>query len=270
MTELEGDSGQSRRNTISSLYTDSAPGYEEIWAPELLPLSRHLLDELPLSSARRVLDGAAGVGTLLPELAGRAPSARVVANDLTPGMLARAHKTFRRVAGDLARLPFQDETFDVCVLAFVLFHLVDPQSGVDEAARVLTPGGAIGTTTWGDENMPRAFEIWAEEMDAVGAPPAADTANDELVDTREKMRSIFENAGLEPVKIWQGEYRATPTPDEFLRHRTEHGQGRWRLAQLDPDSRTRCIDAVRRRVTALSPDDFLEISEVIYAVGRKP
>ena len=270
MSSMEGDAARSRLAKVSGLYTASASGYEEIWAPELLPLSRRLLDELPLSSARAVLDGAAGVGTLLPELVGRSPSASVIASDLTPGMLARAPQGFSRAAGDLARLPFKDASFDVCVLAFVLFHLVDPQQGVNEAARVLASGGSIGTTTWGDENLPRAFEIWADELASAGAPPAGEIANDELVDTSEKMRSILQRAGFETVKTWTEEYRATPTPEEFMDHRTKHGQGRWRLAQLDPDSRAGCLERVRRRLEASSPEDFLEISEVIYAVGRKP
>lgn len=271
MTSTESAAEKSRLAKLSQLYTDSALGYEEIWAPELLPLSRRLLEELPLSSARAVLDGAAGVGTLLPELADRATKARIFANDLTPGMLVRAPRSFDRVVSDLARLPFNDETFDVGVLAFVLFHLVDPQRGVDEVARVLGRGGALGTTTWGAENDPRSLEVWSEELEAAGAPPAADdVANDELVDTPEKMKSIFEQAGLEPLRSWIGEYRATPTPAEFLDHRTRHGRSRWRLAQLDPDNRARFLERARRRLEALNPDDFLETSEVVYAVARKP
>lgn len=227
MTAAESGEG-SRLARLSQLYTDSALGYEEIWAPELLPLSRRLLDELPVSAAGSVLDGAAGVGSLLPDLADRAPEAAVIANDLTPGMLARAPRSFGRVAGDLAHLPFKV-----------------------------------------DENMPRAFEIWAEELESAGAPPAGETANDELVDTQEKMRSILESAGLQPLKLWSGEYRSTSTPEEFLEHRTKHGQGRWRLAQLDPDSQAGCLARVTRRVDALLPEDFLE-HRIVYTVGRKP
>ena len=270
MTEMKRDDGEARRDKLSRLYSESAAGYEEVWAPVLLPLSRELLPHLPLESARTVLDGAAGVGTLLPDLKARASRAHVLANDLTPGMLQRARDADGRVTGDLARLPFKDQVFDVCVLAFVLFHLVDPQRGVDEAARVLAAGGSLGTTTWGDENLPPSFEIWVEELEAAGAPPAGTLANDELVDTQEKMQAIFERAGLKPERLWTGEYRVTPTPDEFMEHRIKHGQGRWRLMQLDPESRTTCVERVRRRLESLTAEDFLETSQIVYAVGRKP
>ena len=60
---------------IADRFTAAARTYADIWAPVLLPHGRRLLDELPLSSAGRVLEIAAGAGLLLPELRARAPKA---------------------------------------------------------------------------------------------------------------------------------------------------------------------------------------------------
>lgn len=271
MTANERPSAADRRRHLTRLYTGSAAGYEEIWAPQLLPLSRKLLEHLPLRNARMVLDGAAGVGTLLPDLQQRAPQAFVVGSDLTLGMLARAPSTFGRVAGDAAHLPFRDEIFDVAVLAFVLFHLFAPSEGLEEAVRVLRPGGTAGTTTWGVENDPPAYTVWSEELEAHGAPPLrTDLVDDEPVESPSKMIAMMESAGLRDIRSWVGEHRMTTTADEFIEHRTKHGQSRWRFEQLDEDAATHCLDQARARLGALPPEAFLEVSEVVYAVGHKP
>lgn len=209
---------------------------------------------------------------MLPELERLATGAVVVGNDLSPGMLSLASSgSSALVAGDAARLPFRDETFDVGLLAFVLFHLHDPREGLREMARVLTPAGTVGTITWGAENDPASFKVWSEELTESGAPPAeAGLVDDEAVDTPSKMESLMEEAGLEPVRSWVGEYRAASSPTEFLEHRIRHGRSRWRFEQLDTDARARCLERARKRLEALPADEFVEISEVVYAVGRKP
>lgn len=117
---------------MSQLYDDAAPGYEELWGPELLELSRAILDEVPLADAATIREVGSGVGAFLRDLGDAAPTALVVGTDLAPGMLARADAAAHRVASDASMLPFKDGTFDVAVAAFVLFHLFDPPQGMAE------------------------------------------------------------------------------------------------------------------------------------------
>lgn len=258
------------REKLLTLYSEAAEAYEDLWAPELLPLSRELLAELPLEQARMVLEGGAGVGSLLPELRTRAPEAVIVAADLSYGMLKLASPEFPRAVMDASVLAINDASFDVGVLAFVLFHLFDPAQGIAEMARVLRPDGVVGTVTWGAEHDPPAYEVWFEELAEHGAPPPdPDFAKFELVDTPDKVEALMRNVGLQPVRSWLGDYRATSTPDEFLAHRTRHGQSRLRYEVLPAESRKRCLDRARRRLEDLGPEGFEEHAEVVYVVGRK-
>src|SRR5437879_4495691 len=112
---------------LTAHYDADAIAYAALWAPVLLPLSRKLLDRLPMATAGHVIDIGTGAGTLLPELAGAAPNAFVVGVDRSLGMLRIGRTAGRALAlVDALRLPMRPASFDVAVMAFVLFHLPDP------------------------------------------------------------------------------------------------------------------------------------------------
>jgi len=87
---------------------------------------------------RRVLDAGCGSGdwaTLIaaPEVFGVDSSEAAVAAARVRGVEA--------VVGDVADLPFEDESFDVVMCNAVLYHLPVPNAGLREFARVLRAGG---------------------------------------------------------------------------------------------------------------------------------
>jgi SAM-dependent methyltransferase len=73
---------------------------------------------------------------------------------------ARAAGLNARVIEDASRLPFDEETFDVAFLQEVLEHLFEPQTAVQEAIRVLRPGGRLVCT------VPNAAH-WRQRLNAV-------------------------------------------------------------------------------------------------------
>jgi ubiquinone/menaquinone biosynthesis C-methylase UbiE len=78
------------------------------------------------------------------------PDADITAIDVTPAMLkrleARAGRTGRAVTTrvmDARRLEFPDASFDGVVMHLILAVMPDPERGLEEAERVLTPGKRI-------------------------------------------------------------------------------------------------------------------------------
>jgi SAM-dependent methyltransferase len=268
---MGGRSEDELSRIIAGHYTQSAPGYRALWAAELLELSRGLLDELPLAAARRVLDSGAGVGSLLPEIAARARSAVVVGVDISEGMVALTPPGFSVAVADSCTLPFGPRTFDVGILAFVLFHLPHPINGLKEMSRVLRPGGTVGTVTWGPGGGYRAREIWLEALEEHHAAPIeTGFAKHELVDSAEKMQHLLQETSFEAVRTWTGEYESRLTPDEFLAHRTGHGESRRRFESLDEHTRAELLRKVRPHLFELRPEDFVQREEVVYATARTP
>lgn len=114
------------------------------------PLVGHIFRsrKFELTKHRHILDVGSGAGQILRHLLKETlPDSRLVAFDLSPGMLRRARHRMKSerphyVAGDMMRMPFADGSFDCVTCGWVLEHLPDPKPGLADVARVLKPGGS--------------------------------------------------------------------------------------------------------------------------------
>jgi ubiquinone/menaquinone biosynthesis C-methylase UbiE len=97
----------------------------------------------------RVLEVGCGPGHLSTRLA-RQYGLDVTGLDLDPAMIERARANADRageerlpsfVVGDVASLPFPDESFDLVVSTMSMHHWADAMAGLTEIDRVLRPGG---------------------------------------------------------------------------------------------------------------------------------
>jgi phosphatidylethanolamine/phosphatidyl-N-methylethanolamine N-methyltransferase len=97
----------------------------------------------------RILEVGVGTGISLEKYSGRN---RIVGIDLSEPMLRRAKARVRRrrlenvetlAVMDAERLGFADNSFDVVVAQFVITTVPDPETALDEFARVVKPDGEI-------------------------------------------------------------------------------------------------------------------------------
>lgn len=96
-----------------------------------------------------VLEIGAGGGAMSAELARVFPHIRLTTTDTDASMVDAARTrlaacpnvTVRQA--DVTRLPFADASFDVVASFLMLHHVIDWESAVAEAARVLRPGGLL-------------------------------------------------------------------------------------------------------------------------------
>jgi ubiquinone/menaquinone biosynthesis C-methylase UbiE len=103
----------------------------------------------------RVLETASGTGIVTRMLRDALPgSARLVASDLNPPMLAVARRKFGAgekiefQQADATALPFDDGAFDTIVSQFGVMFFHDKDKGYREAYRVLGRGGRYHFNVW--------------------------------------------------------------------------------------------------------------------------
>jgi arsenite methyltransferase len=105
-----------------------------------------------LSPGELVLDVGCGAGTdTLVAAQMVAPEGGVTGIDMTPEMIAKARSAAAEmgatnvqfVDGDVERLPFGDESFDVVISNGVIDLIPDKDAVFSELGRVLRPGGRI-------------------------------------------------------------------------------------------------------------------------------
>lgn len=175
---------------------------------------------------RTIIDLACGTGDMALALAERCPQARIAAVDFSEEMLALCYGKMRRrrhpprvslLAGDVLRLPFADDAFDLAAVAFGLRNLKDPSVALAEATRVVRAGGWVVAL---EVTMPRGkwwgwlYRLYFRYLlPALGtlvsrAPGAYQYLRDSVVRFTDAHRlpALMEQAGLSLIRTgtWSG------------------------------------------------------------------
>jgi demethylmenaquinone methyltransferase/2-methoxy-6-polyprenyl-1,4-benzoquinol methylase len=122
----------------------------------------------------RVLDVATGTGMVAAELLARCDCI-VVGIDQSAEMLAAARARFagdervELIDGEAERLPFADQSFDALTFTYLLRYVDDPAATIRELARVVKPGGRVGSLEFGVPPLAPARAAW-RVYTAVGLP----------------------------------------------------------------------------------------------------
>ena len=132
-------------------YTLLAPVYDTLVSGPLDAYREKSLSRLQETENKRILINGIGSGLDIPYLP---DDASYVGTDITPAMLERAKKrasidtrepsldiSFQ--VADSQDLPFEDKSFDIVVMHLILAVVPDPVLALQEANRVLRPGGNI-------------------------------------------------------------------------------------------------------------------------------
>jgi len=153
MNAVQENDAREKRSFVREMFTAIAPRYDLLNHVLSLNLDRrwrrHAVGALGWEScpSGRYLDLCAGTLDLSVELSARPGfEGMVVGADFVVPMLALGRKkdeALFAVGADAVELPFENGTFDGCMVAFGIRNLESVDAGLAEMARVLRPGGRL-------------------------------------------------------------------------------------------------------------------------------
>lgn len=259
---------------LAAEYSAKADAYARCWAGVIHPMARVLLDALPLGTARSILDLGCGTGDLLADLRSAAPRASLTGADRAEGMLriARRNHSCGLLVTDATSLAMAAESFDLAILAFVLFHIPDPAAALREVRRVLRPDATLGIVAWGTDPGTPGAAFWTEELDACGAGPDPRDAivmGHARMNTPERLAGLLREADFVTPRIWTKEFAHSWTVDDLFTLHATCGMPSRRLATLQAAAQTSCSERVRSRMAALTAEELVYRPEVLFAVARR-
>ncbi len=162
---------------VRSLFGDVASKYDVMNDAMSFGIHRlwkdAMMDWLAPRPGQHLLDVAGGTGDIAFRFLKRAGSGRATVLDLTEEMLMEGRKRAEAealagsldwVVGDAMALPFADNSFDVYTISFGIRNVTRPQEALDEAFRVLRPGGRLMVLEFSqipNDLMQRAYDLYS-------------------------------------------------------------------------------------------------------------
>ena len=141
---------------VQSVFTSVASKYDVMNDAMSMGIHRiwkeAMMDWLAPRAGQKLLDVAGGTGDISFKFLKRAGSGHSTVLDITESMLVEGRKRAEAdqmaqsldwVVGDAMALPFEDNTFDVYTISFGIRNVTRPQEALNEAYRVLKPGGRL-------------------------------------------------------------------------------------------------------------------------------
>ncbi len=155
------------KETIAKAYARWAPVYDVVFGA-VFERGRHAAIAAAERIGGRILEVGVGTGISLPDYS---PSTRLCGVDISEPMLRKAQERvaelgLRNVEGlwvmDAEHLSFPDASFDVVVAQYVITTVPNPETTLDEFARVLKPGGEIVLVSrvGAEAGLRRSLERW--------------------------------------------------------------------------------------------------------------
>ena len=124
-----------------------APFYDFMVSAALDKARKASLNRLNNTANKNILINGIGSGLDIPYLP---RNAQYTGTDITPGMLKLAQKRALKhsfdielICADSHKLPFSDGQFDIIVMHLILAVVPNPALALQEASRVLKPGGHL-------------------------------------------------------------------------------------------------------------------------------
>jgi ubiquinone/menaquinone biosynthesis C-methylase UbiE len=218
-----------------------AETYEKYLAPVFfISTSKDLVSHLT-GNPLNILEIAAGTGQVTRNIIKNFPEAMITATDVNPGMLDVAKKIVHSenitwMVADACELQFEDNSFDAVICQFGVMFFPDKQKAMNEAFRVLKPGGQIVFNTWDSLENNLICKIPDDVVNRVfeNDPPPFYKIPFSMYDPAE-IETLLKNAGFKNIKVENKKIEGySESPDNAVTAFTEGNPIYLQILERDP------------------------------------
>jgi len=233
---------------------DDGAAYERMMGAWSQLVGQVFLAWLSPATGQRWIDVGCGNGAFTEQLIQRCAPAEAQGIDPSEAQLAfgrtrpgAAGAVFRQ--GDAMALPFEDDRFDVAVMALVIHFLPDPAKSIGELTRVVRPGGLVAAYVWDALGGGDPIELILTEMRTLGVTPALPPSAH--ASRMEVLQGLWTDAGLEGIETRAiTVQRSFDSFDNFWQVTTATGAPRATLELMEADAIAELKERVRARLPA--------------------
>ena len=245
-----------------------------------------IIEAAHLRPGMHVLDLACGVGDPALSIATEvAPSGRVTATDLGPGMMSLAEERARKKGltniefreANAESLPFADESYDVLTCRFGIMFFPDLPKALGECFRVLKPSGRVTFVAWGKAGQPfftTTAGILLKHVPVPPPPPDPEGPSMFMFGERGRLRRALAAAGFtnvhEEERIISGRWQASV--EEYWEQFTEVAVPfRPLLAQLTPEKKDQAVAEIFAALREFWDGKEMNMPlEIVVGTGIRP
>jgi SAM-dependent methyltransferase len=240
----------------SPIDTTAAEAYERHLVPGMFLRWTHVaLEYAAPEPGESVLDVACGTG-IGARLAASAvgPTSRIVGVDIEPGVIELARRVAQGVlpsiewhCGNALHMPFDADTFDLCLCLQGLQFLPDRLAGFAEIRRVLKPSGRLVATIWGPLESNKGHHVVVQALERQNVDASAAKRACSFADTHD-IRQTAATAGFANIELHtQDSVSQFESIQSFLDGMTRGSPStRHAVAQLSNEGRRRFDEQVRQ------------------------
>jgi SAM-dependent methyltransferase len=182
---------------------DDGAGYEQMMGAWSRLVADLFLDWLSAPAGLRWIDVGCGNGAVTERVVERCAPTAVHGIDISEAQIAYARARPRTSmvdfrVGDARSLPFAVDSFDIAMMALVIFFIPVPGDAATEMMRVTRPGGTVASYAWDMLGGGFPQDPILDEMKGMGIPLVRPPQME--VSQMQALRSLWHQAGLEQLE----------------------------------------------------------------------
>ncbi len=258
----------------SQIRFDDGAAYEQLMGIWSRTAGRIFLEFLSPLPNQKWLDVGCGNGAFTDLVTQNYAPEGMHGIDPSEGQLAYARERLagqRAVfqQGDAMALPFENDRFDIAIMALVIHFVPNPARAVAEMKRVVRPGGTVASYVWAYDDALSPLDPFDAEFAAAGV--AAPTPPSLGVVSLSALGRLWNDAGLVEVQT-----RTIATERTFVDFdelwTSVSGTGRLKsvVATMEPATIARIQAGLRARLPADSQGRITYFSKANAIKGRVP